>query len=278
VNPVSVGDPGHTDTPAPAEVVFGRTASISASPIWDRSAARCSDTYCHGGASPVWTDVGGGQAACGTCHGLPPPSPHPTASACEQCHGQTAGAGMTIAIRDNHVDGIVQLDVNPCLGCHGDTESLAPPPDTMGRTDVSLRTVGAHEAHVIGGTNAKVVECSACHVVPSMTTDPGHLDGAPADVTFSGLALDDSAAPSWDGALLTCSGTYCHGGTMIGGANVDPVWTTVDGSQVACGSCHAIPPPAPHPASMACENCHGPGGASLTIDDPTRHIDGTVDF
>src|SRR5690606_41028610 len=58
----------------------------------------CKDTFCHGGyfvggrpsggslVTPNWLDLSGKPAECGSCHGLPPPSPHPDDSACADCH------------------------------------------------------------------------------------------------------------------------------------------------------------------------------------------------
>ena len=50
----------------------------------DLRGTTCSN-YCHGASlaaggsntTPAWTVVNGTQAACGTCHGAPPPLPHP---------------------------------------------------------------------------------------------------------------------------------------------------------------------------------------------------------
>lgn len=105
VKPDDMLSPGHIDA-ATADVVFGGMALAGLStPSWDRATARCSGTYCHGGtlaggsnSAPDWTRVGEGQAACGTCHGLPPaafPSAsHPVyvfAAPCLGCHPATVG-------------------------------------------------------------------------------------------------------------------------------------------------------------------------------------------
>ncbi len=104
VKPDDMLSPGHIDGPT-ADLVFGGLALAGPStPSWDRSTARCSGTYCHGATlaggsnvAPDWTKVGEGQAACGTCHGLPPaafPSPgHPVylfPALCLGCHPATA--------------------------------------------------------------------------------------------------------------------------------------------------------------------------------------------
>src|SRR5919201_194496 len=70
------------------------------------------------------------------------------------------------------------------------------------------------------------------------------------------------ASPVWSRNTATCSGVYCHGARLKGGTHTTPTWTQVDGSQVACGSCHAAPPPPEtgHPpvagGREACSACH----------------------
>lgn len=102
----------------PAEMVFGPIAtSGGAEPSWDRSAATCTDTYCHGNtlpgaerrAAPVWTRVDGTQRRCSSCHGSPPPDPHPSEGACESCHADVAGPGSSIKDPSRHVNGVVDL-------------------------------------------------------------------------------------------------------------------------------------------------------------------------
>jgi hypothetical protein len=45
-------------------------------------------------------------------------------------------------------------------------------------------------------------------------------------------------------------------------------------ANVVCGSCHAVPPPAPHPAIQTCGTCH-PGYTASTVNAAT-HADGQV--
>jgi predicted CxxxxCH...CXXCH cytochrome family protein len=284
--PQSVDDPGHNDTPSPAEVTFsGLATSAGAAPAWNHAGATCSGSYCHGAKlgggtipAPVWTSVDGTQAACGSCHGLPPPAPHAQSTACESCHAETAGPGMTIATRANHVDGKVQV-ATTCNSCHGSAKNDAPPTDTSGSSQTSSTGVGAHQSHLAGGAFSRAVECVECHLVPQSVGSAGHLDSdLPAELTFSGVALASGASPAWIHASATCTGSYCHGAKLAGGSHPAPVWTNVGTGEAACGACHAIPPPAPHAASSACELCHrlaaGPG---LTIKDRARHVDGLVE-
>ncbi|MBI2376255.1 MAG: CxxxxCH/CxxCH domain-containing protein [Deltaproteobacteria bacterium] len=282
--PAGLDSPGHVDTPLPAELTFGALArTAGASPAWDRGSESCSNSYCHGATMgqdvpPVWTLVDGTQAACGSCHGLPPAAPHPPNDRCELCHLPTAGPNQTVANRQTHVDGTLEVAIDGCVGCHGNDEVLSPPLDTQGRSEPSLRSVGAHQTHILGGQASKPVECSACHLVPSAVGDPGHSDTPlPAEVTFSGVARAGGAAPSWVTASVTCASTYCHGATLTGGAHRTPTWTTVDGSEASCGSCHGLPPPAPHPVSDRCGLCHAPtAGTGATIANPSTHVDGIL--
>jgi len=85
-----------------AEVVFGALATAEDSPAI-YNAGSCSAVYCHGATQsggsvtePAWTKVDGTQAACGTCHGLPPTEEHPSMADCSICHGCVATADMKI--------------------------------------------------------------------------------------------------------------------------------------------------------------------------------------
>ena len=92
-------------------------SALAGAVTWDRGAATCS-TYCHGATLaaggtntlPGGTEVGSGQTACGTCHGVPPPAPHPPATACDGCHEGTVDAtGAILVSSGRHIDGTVQL-------------------------------------------------------------------------------------------------------------------------------------------------------------------------
>lgn len=283
VVPAAVDAPGHIDDPWPADLTWGGLANQGgAETSWDGEALTCSGSYCHGGTmeggqvtSPRWTDVNGTQVTCDGCHGFPPPPPHPAGGTCGDCHSETV-TGTTITTPANHVDGTVQLDgVGPAScaqGCHGTEDDPAPPPDLAGGTDPTSVGVGAHQAHLQGGSIGSAVACATCHPVPTGVNDAPHLDGT-IDLVFGGIA-GQGVTPSWDAGAATCT-VYCHGATLQG---APPVWTLVDGSQIACGSCHGSPPPPPHPANGNCAGCHGTAGPGPVIDDPAAHIDGSVDF
>lgn len=287
VVPVSVYEAGHFDTPRPAEITWGPLARAhGASPVYE--GGRCASVYCHGGTplttggtltEPVWTRVDGTQAACGACHGSPPPLPHAPRSDCWTCHPTIAADGE-IASPERHVDGAIDVDVSRlgCTSCHGANGNPAPPTDTAGHTDTTSVGVGAHAAHLGASDWHREGKCEDCHEVPSTIFEKGHLDSPkPAEVTFGAIASKGGSKPAWTGT--TCTGVYCHGAANEGGAHTSPTWTKVDGSQVTCGSCHGMPPGGKHPPSAQCWNCHtmvgnGPGGPVIT--DPSRHIDGLV--
>ncbi|MGA8892722.1 MAG: CxxxxCH/CxxCH domain-containing protein [Anaeromyxobacteraceae bacterium] len=175
--------------------------------------------------------------------------------------------------------------VATCTACHGGTDgdSGAPPKDLKGRTATTEVPVGAHTAHVKAGPLAAAIDCGACHRKPSQLSSAGHMDGA-VQVTWGGIAGARGASPSWSEPAATCSNVYCHGATLTGGTNTTPVWTKVDGTQAACGTCHGLPP-TDHPALAAgfttatCNACHPETvKADGTVDAPSgRHVNGVAD-
>jgi predicted CxxxxCH...CXXCH cytochrome family protein len=298
VVPTAVSSPGHMN--GSVDIAFGPLAGAQgAATSWEPTTTTCA-TYCHGatlpGGSntrPVWT-YGPSQAACGTCHGVPPPpaSGHPAitggVTACSACHPATVKADGTIDVAGGrHINGTVDVaGGGSCTSCHGDPNralaaiAAAPPRGTHGETATSARAVGAHQTHLTGGAVRAALACSECHAVP---TSVPHANGR-VDLTWGPLASAGGAAPSFDG--IGCNSVYCHGATLgAGGTATAPIWTKVDGTQNACGSCHAIPPPVSsgHPAITggvtACSACHpATVKANGTIDVAGgKHINGTVD-
>lgn len=128
---------GHLDTGLPAEVTFGDLAkSRGANPTYNSETLTCDNTYCHGSfqflqseavetnrfiytadamignnQSVSWTDVGSGQAACGSCHGLPPQG-HLGAGqwgieTCVTCHWEVVDAAGNIIDNTRHINGVI---------------------------------------------------------------------------------------------------------------------------------------------------------------------------
>jgi predicted CxxxxCH...CXXCH cytochrome family protein len=190
-----------------------------------------------------------------------------------------AGNEQFVAV-ERHLDGKVDLPED-CFGCHGSKDSYAPPPDLSGSSLISSIGVGAHQAHLTGGETSRPVQCSACHLVPKKVTSKGHLDHTlHAEVTFSGLAIEDGRHPSWTRDGATCAGTYCHG-PVSPSSSLPPVWNSEPSGPLGCDSCHGLPPATPHPQADECPVCHtdvvsGTPG-NLTIIAPLLHVDGVVE-
>jgi predicted CxxxxCH...CXXCH cytochrome family protein len=209
-----------------------------------------------------------GLGPCMTCHGTDL-SGGPANVACSLCHDANLPAGITTWKQN-------------CTMCHGGTDNQtgAPPRTTWGKSSEFVR-VGAHSAHVQGGPLAGPVPCGSCHTVPADALAAGHIDGQRATVTFSGLAVQGTR-PTYDPTTGTCSATYCHGATIPGGTDTTPIWTKVDGTQAACGTCHGIPPMQVwgHAYHDTCTWCHyditDDYGTKIT--NPALHMDGVVEF
>lgn len=270
--PDEVDDPGHIDDSRPADVVFGELALAGdASPGYSPENLSCSNTYCHLAAEPIWNEVRSPEQACGTCHGLPPPPPHPPAEDCSECHSTVMASATEFLAPELHVNGTVELGELECSSCHGSGELSAPPPDLEGNTPTTFRGVGAHTRHLEASPTHGPVACAECHTVPEDIDDPGHIDDdRPADVLFGELAALGPASPVYDSSTAACSSTYCHGGAA-------PAWTDVGSSEQACGTCHGLPPPPPHPQLTGCSRCHGGVvDPDQTFVAPELHVDGTV--
>jgi predicted CxxxxCH...CXXCH cytochrome family protein len=155
----------------------------------------------------------------------------------------------------------------------------APPADTTGATAATLRSVGAHLAHLNRGTGAIAAPtaCSECHVVPSSSL---HADGA-VNVTFGARARTGGAAPTWNGT--TCANTYCHG-KHTNGLAAAPSWTATGPLGCSTG-CHLrVPSNANHTtfrhdaSGGACNGCHKDTDATGSrITNPALHVNGRVD-
>ncbi|MFH2063886.1 MAG: CxxxxCH/CxxCH domain-containing protein [Pseudomonadota bacterium] len=169
-------------------------------------------------------------------------------------------------------------DRDACSVCHGSPDNAAPPVSVSGLTSTADIEVGAHQIHLTGGSIRAALPCESCHTVPLTVDQQGHRDASPAEITWSGLAATGGLSPVWTRSNPTCSNIYCHGATLSGGSLKNPVWTTVDGTQTGCGTCHGNPPPSPHTTESQCYTCHSgtvtaTGGIDIT---GNRHIDGVV--
>jgi predicted CxxxxCH...CXXCH cytochrome family protein len=281
----------------PLDLTWGALARTGGTtPAWNATLLTCAN-YCHGatlaGGSltvPVWNTVNGTQAACGTCHGLPPASPHPSVSggvtSCSGCHVGTVNPDGTIKLTGGlHVNGVVEVaGTGGCTGCHGDPARTptaiapAPPLDTHGNFTTTAGGVGAHQRHLTGGPVRGPVPCTECHTVPGDLTHASQ----PLVLTWGPLATARGASASFNPTSLTCA-NYCHGATLRGGSITAPLWNKVDDTQAACGACHGLPPSSPHPTVpgglTACAGCHPDtmnANGTLNVAGG-KHVDGVID-
>ncbi len=222
-------------------------------------------------------------------------------STCQQCHAADFSGGTAgVSCLSCHTNTGGPLACNTCHGDFTDINKIAPPRAPNGDTSSTSVFVGAHTSHMYNNTLGHKVACSDCHVVPSSVYAPGHLDATPDNIIkFSGVAVANRASnPSFNSETQTCSNTYCHGNFVykkssapsqdqfafqdseIVGNDASVIWTKVDGSQMACGTCHDLPPRGhigPIPVTE-CYTCHGNVvDATGKIINPELHINGTAD-
>lgn len=240
VVPDRVDAPGHLDGDNRAEVVFGTHAGGTAS-MWNGTTCttRCHGQAAWGGTSPTptWTRVDGTQSACGSCHGVPPPPPHPTGNNnCAACHPTMEENSLNFRDPDSHINGVVDfvdlVATGGCTACHGSATSAAPPKDLAGNTAVTSPGVGAHQAHLRTSSWHHAVVCTSCHAVPQTADAPGHLDGDNvAEIMFDTL----NPQGAYSKATTTCSTLYCHGTGRLHNGTISFLAT----GPLVCTSCHA---------------------------------------
>ena len=224
---------------------------------------------------------------------------------CQNCHSGNFSGGIADAsclTCHTEVNG-----PGACNTCHGDFDNpdfIAPPQDTHNNTSTNEPGVGAHVSHLYSNELGKSIECSTCHVVPQVFSDQGHIDDTPdAEVIFGNLAVHNIAvAPVYNYSSVTCSDVYCHGNfeflkdsapvshqiafeegaDRMTGNNRSVVWTTVDGSQDECGSCHGLPPTGHiYFEITACGTCHSgivDRNGNMVDSLSYKHINGEVDL
>jgi predicted CxxxxCH...CXXCH cytochrome family protein len=128
-------DPGHADSPLPAEVFppgwVGGLARADSAPVGYNATAQTCTNYCHGSGaalvkadqtvglkrSPNWFS-GPAQAACGSCHGTPPEdgtlghSIATSLSTCSSCHGLSVNSDGTIRFFSTADGGSTSFHIN----------------------------------------------------------------------------------------------------------------------------------------------------------------------
>ena len=221
----------------------------------------------------------------------PPGGPHPQNPKCADCHDAVIAsfdpATQTATWKNAalHVNGQIDVKALTCTSCHGDaaTNNPAPPLGTKGETKTTDLAVGAHAQHLATSAWHRQVDCTDCHAVPTAMT---HANGA-VDFAWSAIATAMGTTPTFSAATATCSGAYCHGGTLFDAATAKtkPVWTQVDGTFNSCGaSCHMTPPGGAHPPDTNCALCHAavvasvdPVSGAVAWANSALHVDGAVE-
>jgi predicted CxxxxCH...CXXCH cytochrome family protein len=237
VKPADALAAGHIDSTSTAELTWGGLAVAGgAAPAWNRAAATCSNTYCHGKFTngnatnaPVWT--GTNQGACGTCHGLPPGGTHPAVgtalTGCATCHPQTmtaAGALIAPSAGGKHLDGIIETSGG--TGGHGTSWS-----DTTSTGFHAYSAIagissceGCHGAGLDGVGGSAKTSCATCHGAAWKTNC----------VLCHGGAANQTGAPpkgTW-GFRTDASRIGAHAKHVTAGA--------ISGA-IACATCHVVP-------------------------------------
>jgi len=268
----------HASGDAGAVVQFGSFATKNPAPTFDLDGGapsfdpgtkQCSNTYCHGAASPAWTSST--QLDCSGCHAAPPADHErwsrltSSTQTCATCHPNA----LTDTQHEKHVNGVIDVTVTDCTTCHGGNGHANPPVDLDGGTDRTSRGVGAHARHLDPSLSDRISNpllCNDCHEVPANVTDPGHIDHPQTTVRFP-------FGGSYDATNATCT-VWCHWDKTPG-----PTWTDDTGDARQCDSCHGFPPVVtrantPHPSVAGnlatCEICH--------VYSDATHVNGVVDF
>ncbi|MGC4000856.1 MAG: CxxxxCH/CxxCH domain-containing protein [Anaeromyxobacter sp.] len=165
-------DTAHAELPV--SVAFATAAGDLAAhgglvPSYDPGSKTCSSVYCHGGGlsagsntSPAWPG-GAAQAACGTCHGMPPTAnehPQVTTAYCTGCHPGTMNDDGSLDVAGGeHVNGIVEAvsfshDDSMAGGWLAGHQHAA-------STDGGVSCKACHGADFKGGTSGR--SCYTCH-------------------------------------------------------------------------------------------------------------------
>jgi predicted CxxxxCH...CXXCH cytochrome family protein len=216
-------------------------------------------------------------------------------SSCQKCHAtQYTGGASGVSCVTCHYP---SSSAENCTACHGTSGvNPAPPRDLAGDTMRTVRGVGAHQAHLTGGSFSLSLSCDACHVIPATLLSAGHLDNSiGAEVRFDPQGIVGTGQ-TYTPSAGTCASTYCHG-NFPNGNSVTVSWTDATSAAAACGTCHGdknltdpedrarpktVSAGGTHPnkgafGTTSCANCHGSVvNASLVFVDKSKHIDGRI--
>jgi predicted CxxxxCH...CXXCH cytochrome family protein len=236
---------------------------------------------------------------------------------CEVCHHQTAyhqysASKIADKTHNNRADCTSCHTHNvgfyaSCASCHGNPpNSLATLVTSPSPTGALGGAVGAHATHV----TSEGMVCNTCHTGNTMPTVSNTIQmgfnvnatnwtgfgGTAAYGTFSGhtpltapysfVASNAGTVVGTSASYRTSCNVYCHGNWAGSNRTINPSWIITDGSQSACGTCHAATAANPpqtgrhvtHASNavgnygFACTKCHpnATGGFS--------HVNGSVQW
>ena len=171
--------------------------------------------------------------ACTSCHGFPPPPPHPRLTTCAGCHGRTVRPDGTIDVAGGlHVNGRIDFGgpgggTLACDGCHGYPPATGAHLAHFGWTAGADR--GAYgDARALGDLVAAgllpasfpsyAFGCGSCHPLDGAK----HMDGvvevelAGAGAPAGSLKARNPAAAAYAGGR--CASVYCHSSGQAGDA------------------------------------------------------------
>ena len=210
---------GHVDSELPAEVNITGLGAQNTTPVWNGES--CSNTYCHGSATPNWTRVGSGEASCGTCHGAPPEAPHPQVENCSLCHSQVVDESGAIVDKTLHVNGTVEV-------AFGHSDGFASPTSenfhglAIRQAGWSLVECQSCHGQDYGGSSVSDVSCLTCH--PSTPEDCSVCHGD---------AINPAPPKDVDGHTATdFRGVGAHQAHLNGGFFA---------GAIDCSNCHSVP-------------------------------------
>jgi predicted CxxxxCH...CXXCH cytochrome family protein len=226
-------------------VNFGALARTDgASPVYNETSRQCTNAYCHGATlaaggtnhSPIWGQANYLAAGCGTCHGFPPPSPHPAATAtlCIGCHPHVNASGTGFTDRTKHVNGMVEFT----SGGGG----VAPHPIPVG-------TSFPGSVHMYAAGSAPFSSCvvTSCHTNSSANRGvyPAATAGTPPDCQGCHVKSGPIGNPT--------AGCYsCHGNGTSSGRPSGTAFPDISGRH---NSNHG---------GFSCATCHGANGTGQT--------------
>lgn len=213
---------------------------------------------------------------------------------CSSCHGSDyAGGTKSPTCKTCHSSA---QGPEACNSCHGDFANpsrVSPPRSLNNAVATTDPGVGAHIKHLTDLKLRPSLVCNDCHIVPGGLKSAGHIDNSPkSEVIFSSFSDLGPSKSVYSFSSNKCSNNYCHGNfeyskstskyqfaysaDKMKGANFEPQWNKVDGTQGACGTCHGLPPTG-HTSSLltSCANCHtGIVDKTGKIIDITKHNNG----